>query len=125
MESLIAEYPADGFILEAPARRRIVSLPPPTTDLSPGPRCCAMGLPVLESRMSAPASSSGDRKTPRGLVERVLNGPGNRIPGELAVADNPPARCVCSLFVSQRPDRVETSGAASGEVSGSRSQNNQ
>jgi MoaA/NifB/PqqE/SkfB family radical SAM enzyme len=133
MESLIAEYPADGFILEAPQKlRRIVSHFRAHYGLEPhvAPRCNAPWV-------SAVLESNGDVRpcffhpvignTAGTTLSEVLNGHrAIAFRESLRVADNPTCqRCVCSLFVSQRPDRVETSGAASGEVSGSRSQNNQ
>ena len=133
MESLIGEYPADGFILEAPRKlRRIVShfrahygLEPPVA-----PRCNAPWV-------SAVLESNGDVRpcffhpvmgnTAGTTLSAVLNGPrAIEFRESLRVADDPTCqRCVCSLFVPQRPYWVETSGAASGEVSGGGSQNNQ
>jgi MoaA/NifB/PqqE/SkfB family radical SAM enzyme len=133
MESLIAEYPADGFILEAPQKlRRIVAHFRAHYGLEPhiAPRCNAPWV-------SAVLEANGDVRpcffhavignTKGTTLSAVLNGPqAIAFRESLRVADDPTCqRCVCSLFVSQRPDRVETSGAASGEVSRGGSQNNQ
>jgi len=133
IESLIAEYPADGFILESTQKlRRIVSHFRASYGLEPhvAPRCNAPWV-------SAVLESNGDVRpcffhpvignTAGTTLSAVLNGPrAIAFRESLHVPDNPTCRqCVCSLFVSQRPDRVETSGAASRKVSGSGSQNNQ
>jgi MoaA/NifB/PqqE/SkfB family radical SAM enzyme len=133
MESLIAGYPADGFILEAPQKlRRIVSHFRAHYGLEPhvAPRCNAPWV-------SAVLESNGDVRpcffhpplgnTAGTTLQAVLNGPqAIAFRESLRVADNPTCQqCVCSLFVSQRRDGVETSSAASGEVSGGGSQNNE
>ena len=133
MEALIANYPDDGFILEAPQKlRRIVAHFRAHYGLEPhvAPRCNAPWVSaVLESNGDVrpcffhPAIGNTEGTT----LSAVVNGPQAIAFREgLRVADNPTCqRCVCSLFVPQRPDRVETSGAAGGEVSGSGGQNNQ
>jgi MoaA/NifB/PqqE/SkfB family radical SAM enzyme len=133
MESLIAEYPADGFILETPQKlRRVVAHFRAHYGLEThvAPRCNAPWV-------SAVLESNGDVRpcffhpvignTAGTTLSAVLNGPrAIAFRESLHVSDNPICRqCVCSLFVSQSPDRVETSGAASGNVSGGGSQNNE
>jgi Fe-coproporphyrin III synthase len=133
MESLIAGYPADGFILEAPQKlRRIVAHFRAHYGLEPhvAPRCNAPWV-------SAVLESNGDVRpcffhppignTAGTTLQVVLNGPqAIAFRESLRVADNPTCQqCVCSLFVSQRPDRVETSSAASRKESGGGSRNNE
>lgn len=107
MESLIAEYPADGFILETPQKlRRIVAHFRAHCGLAPhvAPRCNAPWV-------SAVWESNGDVRpcffhaaignTADATLAAVLNGP--RAIGfreSLHVEDNPICqRCVCSLYV--------------------------
>jgi len=133
MESLIAAYPSDGFILEPPQKlRRIASHFRAHYGLEPhvAPRCNAPWV-------SAVLESNGDVRpcffhpaignTAGTTFNAVLNGPrAIAFRESLRVADNPTCqRCVCSLFISQRSDRVEASGAADGEVSGNGGRNNQ
>ena len=126
MESLIAEYPADGFILEAPQKlRRIVSHFRAHYGLEPhvAPRCNAPWV-------SAVVESNGDVRpcffhpaignTAGTTLGAVLNGPqAIAFRESLRVADNPTCRrCVCSLFVPQGLHRVESS-RADGATAGS------
>jgi MoaA/NifB/PqqE/SkfB family radical SAM enzyme len=117
--SLIAGYPADGFVLESPQKlRRILShfracygLEPPTA-----PRCNAPWV-------SAVVHSNGDVRpcffhpvignTAGTTLLQVLNGPqAIAFRESLRVEDNPTCRrCVCSLFVSQSIPQVGTGGA--------------
>jgi MoaA/NifB/PqqE/SkfB family radical SAM enzyme len=106
--SLIAEYPADGFILEAPQKlRRIVAHFRAHYGLEPhvAPRCNAPWV-------SAVLESNGDVRpcffhppignTAGTTLQAVLNGPqAIAFRESLRVADNPTCKqCVCSLFVS-------------------------
>lgn len=110
MESLIAEYPADGFILEAPQKlRRIVAHFRAHYGLAPhiAPRCNAPWV-------SAVVESSGDVRpcffhavignTAGTTLGEVINGPrAIAFRESLHVADNPICqRCVCSLYVEPR-----------------------
>jgi MoaA/NifB/PqqE/SkfB family radical SAM enzyme len=107
MESLIAGYPADGFILEAPQKlRRIVAHFRAHYGLAPhiAPRCNAPWV-------SAVVESNGDVRpcffhaaignTAGTTLGAVLNGPqAIAFRESLRVADNPICqRCVCSLYV--------------------------
>jgi MoaA/NifB/PqqE/SkfB family radical SAM enzyme len=107
MESLIARYPGDGFILEAPQKlRRIVEHFRAHYGLEPhvAPRCNAPWV-------SAVIESNGDVRpcffhaaignTAGTTLGAVLNGPQALAFREsLRVADNPTCRrCVCSLYV--------------------------
>jgi len=107
MESLIATYPADGFILESPAKlRRIVSHFRAHYGLEPhvAPRCNAPWV-------SAVVEANGDVRpcffhrpignTRGATLDEVLNGPqAAAFRKELKVAENPICRrCVCSLWV--------------------------
>ena len=101
MESLIAEYPDDGFIVESPAKlRRIVQhYRAPTA-----PRCNAPWV-------SAVWEANGDVRpcffhppignTLNGTLAQIVNGPAAvafRV--HLNVAENPVCRrCVCSLYL--------------------------
>ena len=120
IESLIAGYPADGFILEAPQKlRRIVSHFRAHYGLEPytAPRCNAPWV-------SAVVESNGDVRpcffhpvignTAGTTLLEVLNGPqAIAFRESLRVADNPTCRrCVCSLFVPQGLHRVESNCAA-------------
>jgi MoaA/NifB/PqqE/SkfB family radical SAM enzyme len=117
MESLIANYPTGGFILEAPQKlRRIVSHFRAHYGLEShvAPRCNAPWV-------SAVLESNGDVRpcffhpvignTAGTTLGAVVNGPqAIAFRESLRVAEDPTCqRCVCSLFVSQRPDRVEAS----------------
>src|ERR1019366_8045986 len=110
MEALIADYPADGFILEAPQKlRRIVAHFRAHYGLEPhiAPRCNAPWV-------SAVVESNGDVRpcffhavignTAGTTLGAVLNGPQAIAFREgLQVADNPICqRCVCSLYVETR-----------------------
>jgi MoaA/NifB/PqqE/SkfB family radical SAM enzyme len=110
MESLIAGYPADGFILESPEKlRRIVGHFQAHYGLAPhiAPRCNAPWV-------SAVVESNGDVRpcffhavignTAGTTLAAVLNGPQAIAFREgLHVADNPTCqRCVCSLYVETR-----------------------
>jgi MoaA/NifB/PqqE/SkfB family radical SAM enzyme len=107
MESLIADYPADGFILEAPEKlRRIVAHFRAHYGLEPhiAPRCNAPWV-------SAVVESNGDVRpcffhavignTAGTTLGAVLNGPqAIAFRESLHVDDNPTCqRCVCSLYV--------------------------
>ena len=107
MESLIARYPADGFILESPAKlRRIVAHFRAHYGLEPhvAPRCNAPWV-------SAVVEASGDVRpcffhppignTAGATLGEVLNGErGLEFRRELDVAANPTCqKCVCSLWV--------------------------
>jgi MoaA/NifB/PqqE/SkfB family radical SAM enzyme len=107
MEALIAEYPADGFILESPAKlRRIVAHFRAHYGLEPhvAPRCNAPWV-------SAVVEANGDVRpcffhppignTAGATLGEVLNGPqAVAFRRELDVARNPTCRrCVCSLWV--------------------------
>jgi Fe-coproporphyrin III synthase len=107
MESLIANYPGDGFILETPAKlRRIVAHFRAHYGLEPhvAPRCNAPWV-------SAVVEPNGDVRpcffhppignTARATLGEVLNGPrAVAFRKELNVAENPICqRCVCSLWV--------------------------
>ncbi len=111
VESLIAEYPSDGFILEAPPKlRRIVSHFRAHYGLEPhtAPRCNAPWV-------SAVLESNGDVRpcffhpvignTAGTTLFEVLNGPrAIAFRQSLRVEDNPTCRrCVCSLYVSSGP----------------------
>ena len=110
MESLIAEYPADGFILESPRKlRRIVEHFRAHHGIAPhiAPRCNAPWV-------SAVVESNGDVRpcffhaaignTAGTTLGAVLNGPRAMAFREsLRVADDPICqRCVCSLYVETR-----------------------
>ena len=110
MESLIAGYPADGFILESPRKlRRIVGHFRAHYGLAPhvAPLCNAPWV-------SAVVESNGDVRpcffhavignTAGTTLGAVLNGPQAVAFREgLQVADNPICqRCVCSLYVETR-----------------------
>jgi Fe-coproporphyrin III synthase len=110
MESLIAGYPADGFILEAPQKlRRIVAHFRAHYGLEAhiAPRCNAPWV-------SAVVESNGDVRpcffhavignTAGTTLGAVLNGPqAIAFRESLRVADNPICqRCVCSLYVETR-----------------------
>jgi MoaA/NifB/PqqE/SkfB family radical SAM enzyme len=110
MESLIAGYPADGFILESPEKlRRIVGHFRAHCGLAPhtAPRCNAPWV-------SAVVESNGDVRpcffhavignTAGTTLGAVLNGPEALAFREgLQVADNPICqRCVCSLYLETR-----------------------
>ena len=117
MESLIADYPADGFILETPEKlRRIVAhfrahygLERPVA-----PRCNAPWV-------SAVVESNGDVRpcffhavignTAGTTLGAVLNGPrAIAFRESLRVADNPICqRCVCSLYVERPSDGIGSS----------------
>jgi MoaA/NifB/PqqE/SkfB family radical SAM enzyme len=107
MESLIANYPTDGFILEAPQKlRRIVEHFRAHYGLAPhtAPRCNAPWV-------SAVVESNGDVRpcffhavignTAGTTLGAVLNGPqATAFRESLRIADNPTCqRCVCSLYV--------------------------
>ncbi|HEV3199746.1 MAG TPA: radical SAM protein [Bryobacteraceae bacterium] len=107
MESLIDEYPADGFILESPAKlRRIVAHFRAHYGLEPhvAPRCNAPWV-------SAVVETNGDVRpcffhppignTAGATLDEVLNGPeALAFRDELKVAENPTCqKCVCSLWV--------------------------
>jgi len=107
MEALIAEYPADGFILESPAKlRRIVSHFRAFHGLEPytAPRCNAPWV-------SAVWEASGDVRpcffhpaignTANGTLAQIVNGPDAVAFRErLNVAENAVCqRCVCSLYL--------------------------
>jgi MoaA/NifB/PqqE/SkfB family radical SAM enzyme len=107
MESLLAEYPADGFILESPAKlRRIVSHFRAFYGLEPytAPRCNAPWV-------SAVWEASGDVRpcffhppmgnTAKGTLAQIVNGDAAVAFREsLNVAENPICRrCVCSLYL--------------------------
>jgi len=107
MEALIADYPADGFILEGPQKlRRIVAHFRAHHGLAPhiAPRCNAPWV-------SAVVESNGDVRpcffhavignTAGTTLGAVLNGPqAIAFRESLRVADNPICqRCVCSLYV--------------------------
>ena len=112
MASLIAGYPADGFILEAPQKlRRMVAHFRAHYGLAPhiAPRCNAPWV-------SAVVESNGDVRpcffhaaignTAGTTLGAVLNGPqAIAFRESLRVADNPICqRCVCSLYVeTQEP----------------------
>ena len=101
MERLIAEYPADGFIRESPAKlRRIVEhFRTPTA-----PRCNAPWV-------SAVWEANGDVRpcffhpavgnTANGTLAQIVNGPAAvAFRSNLKVAENPVCRrCVCSLYL--------------------------
>ena len=110
VESLIAGYPADGFILESPEKlRRIVAHFRAHYGLAPhiAPHCNAPWV-------SAVVESNGDVRpcffhavignTAGTTLGAVLNGPQAIAFREgLQVADNPICqRCVCSLYVEAR-----------------------
>jgi MoaA/NifB/PqqE/SkfB family radical SAM enzyme len=110
MEALIAEFPADGFILEAPEKlRRIVAHFRAHYGLEPhiAPRCNAPWV-------SAVVESNGDVRpcffhakignTAGTTLGAVLNGPqAIAFRESLRVADHPTCqRCVCSLYVETR-----------------------
>jgi MoaA/NifB/PqqE/SkfB family radical SAM enzyme len=118
MESLIGEHLGDGFILEAPQKlRRIVAHFRAHYGLEPyvAPRCNAPWV-------SAVLEANGDVRpcffhpvignTAGTTLGAVVNGPqAIAFRESLRVKDDQTCqRCVCSLFVSQRPDRVEASG---------------
>ena len=107
MESLIANFPGDGFILEAPEKlRRIVAHFRAHYGLAPhvAPRCNAPWV-------SAVVESNGDVRpcffhavignTAGTTLGAVLNGPqAIAFRENLRVVDNPICqRCVCSLYV--------------------------
>jgi MoaA/NifB/PqqE/SkfB family radical SAM enzyme len=107
MECLIAEYPADGFILEPPWKlRRIVSHFRAHRGLEPhtAPRCNAPWV-------SAVWEANGDVRpcffhapignTANGTLAQIVNGPAAvEFRENLNVAENPVCqRCVCSLFL--------------------------
>jgi MoaA/NifB/PqqE/SkfB family radical SAM enzyme len=109
MESLIADYPADGFILEAPQKlRRIVAHFRAHYGLEPhiAPRCNAPWV-------SAVVESNGDVRpcffhpvignTAGATLGAILNGPqAIAFRESLTIADNPTCqRCVCSLYVPE------------------------
>jgi MoaA/NifB/PqqE/SkfB family radical SAM enzyme len=109
IESLIAGYPADGFVLESPQKlRRIVSHFRAHYGLEPhtAPRCNAPWV-------SAVVESNGDVRpcffhpvignTAGTTLLEVLNGPrATAFRESLRVEDNQTCRrCVCSLFVPQ------------------------
>jgi len=113
MESLIADYPADGFIPETPEKlRRIVAHFRAHFGLEPhvAPRCNAPWV-------SAVVESNGDVRpcffhaaignTAGTTLGAVLNGPRAIAFREgLHVADNPTCqRCVCSLYVKVSDSR--------------------
>jgi MoaA/NifB/PqqE/SkfB family radical SAM enzyme len=106
LESLIAGYPTDGFILEAPQKlRRIVAHFRAHHGLEPhvAPRCNAPWV-------SAVVEANGDVRpcffhppignTSGTTLGAVLNGPrASAFRESLRVADNPTCqRCVCSLY---------------------------
>jgi MoaA/NifB/PqqE/SkfB family radical SAM enzyme len=110
MDSLIAGYPTDGFILESPQKlRRIVGHFRAHYGLAPhvAPPCNAPWV-------SAVVESNGDVRpcffhavignTARTTLGAVLNGPqAIAFRERLRVADNPICqRCVCSLYVEAR-----------------------
>jgi MoaA/NifB/PqqE/SkfB family radical SAM enzyme len=110
MDSLIAGYPADGFILESPEKlRRIVGHFRAHYGLAPhvAPRCNAPWV-------SAVVESNGDVRpcffhavignTAGTTLGAVLNGAQAVAFREgLRIADNPTCqRCVCSLYVEPR-----------------------
>jgi len=107
MESLVAEYSADGFVVEAPAKlRRIVSHFRAHYGLEShiAPRCNAPWV-------SAVWEAGGDVRpcffhppmgnTANGTLAQIVNGPAATAFREsLNVAENPICRrCVCSLFL--------------------------
>jgi MoaA/NifB/PqqE/SkfB family radical SAM enzyme len=107
IECLIAEYPADGFILESPSKlRRIVSHFRAYCGLEPhsAPRCNAPWV-------SAVWEASGDVRpcffhppignTANGTLAQIVNGPAAiEFREKLKVAENPVCRrCVCSLYL--------------------------
>jgi MoaA/NifB/PqqE/SkfB family radical SAM enzyme len=109
IESLIAGYPVDGFVLESPQKlRRIVSHFRAHYGLEPhtAPRCNAPWV-------SAVVESNGDVRpcffhpvignTAGTTLLEVLNGPrATAFRESLRVEDNQTCRrCVCSLFVPQ------------------------
>ena len=113
MESLIAEYPADGFILEPPEKlRRIVSHFRAYYGLEPhtAPRCNAPWV-------SAVWEANGDVRpcffhppvgnTASATLAQVVNGPAAVAFREnLSVVENPVCRrCVCSLYLADTPQR--------------------
>jgi MoaA/NifB/PqqE/SkfB family radical SAM enzyme len=100
MEALIADYPADGFVLESPAKlRRIVE----HGHAPQAPRCNAPWV-------SAVVEAGGDVRpcffhppignTAEGSLRQVLNGPrAVAFRESLDIATNPVCRqCVCSLY---------------------------
>ena len=110
MESLIAAYPADGFVLESPEKlRRIAGHFRAHYGLAPhvAPRCNAPWV-------SAVVESNGDVRpcffhavignTAGTTLGAVLNGPqAIAFRESLRIADNPTCqRCVCSLYVEVR-----------------------
>ncbi len=107
MESLIAEYPADGFILESPAKlRRIVAHFRAFQGLEPytAPRCNAPWV-------SAVWEANGDVRpcffhpaignTANGTLAQIVDGPtAVAFRESLNVAENEVCqRCVCSLYL--------------------------
>ncbi len=107
MEALIAEYPADGFVLESPQKlRRIVAHFRAHCGLAPhvAPRCNAPWV-------SAVWESNGDVRpcffhavignTAGATLGAILNGPrAVAFRESLRVEENPTCRqCVCSLYV--------------------------
>jgi MoaA/NifB/PqqE/SkfB family radical SAM enzyme len=101
VESLIAEYPDDGFILESPAKlRRIVE----HFRMPTAPRCNAPWV-------SAVWEANGDIRpcffhppignTADGTLAQIVNGPAAlAFRASLNVAENPVCqRCVCSLYL--------------------------
>jgi Fe-coproporphyrin III synthase len=107
MESLLVEYPADGFVVEAPAKlRRIVSHFRAHYGLEAhiAPRCNAPWV-------SAVWEAGGDVRpcffhppignTANGTLAQIVNGPAAIAFREaLNVAENPICRrCVCSLYL--------------------------
>jgi len=118
MESLIADYPGDGFILEVPEKlRRIVDHFRAHYGLAPhtAPRCNAPWV-------SAVVESNGDVRpcffhavignTANTTLGSVLNGPQAMAFREgLRVSDNPICqRCVCSLYLETSVNEARRGG---------------
>jgi MoaA/NifB/PqqE/SkfB family radical SAM enzyme len=116
MESLIAEYPADGFVLETPGKlRRIVSRFRAHYGLEAhtAPRCNAPWVSaVLEANgdvrpcfFHAPVGN-----TSGGTLAQILNGPrAIAFREDLTIAENAVCRrCVCSIYIP-RSNIPETS----------------
>jgi radical SAM protein with 4Fe4S-binding SPASM domain len=108
IEHLIADYPADGFVLEPPAKLRRIAAhfrAHHGLEAHTAPRCNAPWV-------SAVVEHNGDVRpcffhppignTSEGSLLEVLNSPAARAFREnLRVAENPTCqRCVCSLYVS-------------------------
>ena len=117
IESLIAAYPADGFVLESPQKLRRIRLPLPRPLRTGTSRCatvqCALGIRRGRVQWRRPSLLLSSRHRQHGRHDSVRGvewGGGYRVPRESARGGRPHLPTLCMLairFSKHSPGRDE------------------